>query len=307
MERDLPRELAEPFEASEIEWRINRSGFTNQKPWATAIPYITSRAVQDRLDKVFGVFGWQNEIKQVSVKGFLSGISFKHDGEWITKWDGAEGNDSNGMDIVKSGSSNALKRAAVLLGIGRYLYDLEESFVQCEITDCWKHQYGNVFKHKDSGNLIAWLEPDLPPMALPHFNIDQHLQDMKAARNTADLEDSYRLAHKAARMHGNKKKLDEAVAIGKAKRAEFTSQAALRIEEDTKIINDWVTSQLKGFDLVPYETSVNTVCNSMLTDLNRRTTATMVNKDQFQNIIIKAADKRKLEIKTQSKIQLKEV
>ncbi len=305
MSRDLARELAEPFEASEIEWRINRSGFTNNKPWATAIPYITSRAVQDRLDKVFGAFGWQNEIKQVSAKGFLSGISFKYDNEWITKWDGAEGNDINGMDIVKSGSSNALKRAAVLLGVGRYLYDLEESFVQCVITESWKHEYGNVFKHKDSGKLFAWMEPTLPPMALPHFNIDQHIQDMKGAGTTGELEDAYKLAHKAAKIHGNKDKLNEAIEIGKSKRMEFTNKAALRIEEDTKIIGDWVEVQLKGFDLVPYDTSVNTVCNSMLTELSKRTKGTMVNKDHFQNIIIQAAEKRKLAI--QSQTQQKEV
>lgn len=306
MDRDLARELAEPFEANEIEWRINRSGITNGKPWATAIPYITSRAVQDRLDKVFGPFGWQNETKQVSTKGFLSGISVKHEGEWITKWDGAEGNDINGMDVVKSGSSNALKRAAVLLGIGRYLYDLEEGFAQCEITDSWKHPYGNVFKHKETGSLIAWMEPTLPPMALPHFNISQHLDDMRNASNTADLEEAYKLVHKAAKLHGNKTKLDEAVEIGKTKRIEFKNQAALRIEEDTKIISDWVNTQLNGFDLVPYETSVNTVCNSMLEDLNKRTKATMVNIDLFRKIIIDAADKRKLKIQTETLNQQKE-
>ena len=46
-------------------------------------------------------------------------LSINIDGTWITKSDGAD--DSN-IEGAKGGISDALKRAAVLFGIGRYLY-----------------------------------------------------------------------------------------------------------------------------------------------------------------------------------------
>lgn len=46
------RRLREPFEPSEIEWRV---GATNKdKLKGIALPYITNRAVQNRLDEVCG-------------------------------------------------------------------------------------------------------------------------------------------------------------------------------------------------------------------------------------------------------------
>ena len=53
------------------------------------------------------------------VSSWYAGLLELKDGEWITKSDGAD--DSN-IEGAKGGISDALKRAAVLFGIGRYLY-----------------------------------------------------------------------------------------------------------------------------------------------------------------------------------------
>jgi len=281
--KDYDRELKQPFEAHEIEWRINRHGISNDKPWAVAIPYITSRAVQDRLDKVFGLAGWQNEIQMITAKGFISGISFKINDEWITKWDGAEGTTSNGMDLVKSGSSNALKRAAVLLGIGRYLYDLGEFFVECLLSDGWKHPYGNVYKDKKNNNvLVAWREPPLPPMALPGFDIDLYIQDMKRSETDDELEKAYLLARQAAKLHDNQDMIKTANAVGVEKRNEFKDKAALRVVEDTQLISEWLDKQSGAFHMVPNAASVTSLYNSVLKELTIRLKGTVVDGERLK-------------------------
>lgn len=106
----------------------NSSGATNKdKTKGIALPYVTNRAIQKRLDEVFGIFGWKNEYREWKGTKQLCGISVFHNGEWITKWDGAD--DSN-MDGTKGGLSGAMKRCACQWGIGRYLYDIPNQWVK---------------------------------------------------------------------------------------------------------------------------------------------------------------------------------
>lgn len=139
--------LAEPFEATDIEWR---AGVTNaDKTSALALAYISSRAVMERLDRVVGPGGWRDEYKPGPNGGVICGISIRCGEEWVTKWDGAENTD---FEAVKGGLSDAFKRAGVKWGIGRYLYALEGVWVKCE-------QRGKSIVLKET--------PKLPPWALP--------------------------------------------------------------------------------------------------------------------------------------------
>lgn len=152
--------LKEPFSSKDIEWRVSRVGASNGgKPWAFVLAYVTNRAIMDRLDEVFGIAGWKNEFKQAPEGGVLCGISFKHEGEWVTKWDGAE---NTNIDAVKGGLSSSMKRCGVQLGIGRYLYNLTENFAI--ITQ--DRKLGKYQKGKGSDDFY-WLPPQLPDWALP--------------------------------------------------------------------------------------------------------------------------------------------
>jgi len=158
--------LKRPFEAQDIEWRVQQSGVANGKPWAMCLAYITNRAVMDRLDEVFGLGGWKNEYAPTpSMGGVMCGISFKQDGEWVTKWDGAE---ETQVEATKGGLSASMKRAVVHVGIGRYLYNLDAGWVNV----CDKGTHGAKSakaKDKASGKDIwfNWLPPELPNWALP--------------------------------------------------------------------------------------------------------------------------------------------
>lgn len=120
------RELQKPFKEEEIEWRV---GATNKdKTMGLALPYVTNKAIQNRLDEVFGVFGWKNEFKEWKGNSQLCGISIwdEDKNEWLTKYDGA---DDTTMESTKGGLSDSMKRAAVQFGIGRYLYKLDPIWV----------------------------------------------------------------------------------------------------------------------------------------------------------------------------------
>ncbi len=154
------KKLCEPFPADDVEWRIGRSGKGDKGYWATCLAYLTNRAIMQRLDDVCGPASWKNEHPTVGpAGGVVQGISIKLDGEWITKWDGAENTD---IESVKGGLSDAMKRAGVLWGIGRYLYNLDEGFAECSDVKQNGYRYA---KTKDG--VMYWKPPLLPAWALP--------------------------------------------------------------------------------------------------------------------------------------------
>lgn len=159
--------LREPFHAAEIEWRIGRAGKNDRGVWATAFAYVTNRAIMQRLDEVCGPENWRNEFSAppnaAPASAALCTIYIKIDGEWVGKSDGADNSD---MESTKGGLSDSMKRAAVQWGIGRYLYDLEEGWV--EVLDSkgkdTRYQPAN---DKKSIPQFHWRPPQLPGWALP--------------------------------------------------------------------------------------------------------------------------------------------
>ena len=130
--RTIQQELARPFAPEDLEWRLQRAIESQMR--GIAVPYVTNRAIQARLDDVVGPDGWYNEYKPWHRAGQkdsqLCGISiyFPERG-FITKWDGAEDSD---IEPVKGGLSDSMKRAAVQWGIGRVLYGMDVVWVDIE-------------------------------------------------------------------------------------------------------------------------------------------------------------------------------
>jgi hypothetical protein len=120
---DLLKKLREPFRKEELEFRVGATN--NDKSMGLALAYVQARAIQNRLDELFGVDGWTVSYKEISA-GFICSLSIKINDRWITKEDGA------GMteyESVKGGISNAFKRVASSgFGIGRYLYNAKKNW-----------------------------------------------------------------------------------------------------------------------------------------------------------------------------------
>lgn len=144
-------ELKRPFAPEAISWRI---GSTNKaKTKGMALAYIDARDVQDRLDQVCTVGGWQNRYPHAHGKTVCEIGIFIGD-EWIWKADGAGDSD---VEAEKGALSDAFKRAAVRWGVGRYLYDLDSHWVEIEAInpDAAKPSYRIKASEYDRLNKIA--------------------------------------------------------------------------------------------------------------------------------------------------------
>lgn len=97
-------------------WSNNRGGRSGK-----VLPYIDARHVMERLDSVVGPDNWSTIIRPTTQPGaFICELTVLG----VTKSAvGQAGTDESEKE--KSGESDALKRAAVYHGIGRYLYSVD--------------------------------------------------------------------------------------------------------------------------------------------------------------------------------------
>lgn len=165
--------LALPFKPKEIEWRVGRSGYSRDgKPWAMVLAYVSNRAIMRRLDLVCGPENWKNQFREWKEKSQLCGISIRIDGEWVTKWDGADDTD---FEATKGGLSDSMKRAAVQWGIGRYLYYLDGTFADLSDKRLPKNirAFQAPIKDDSKKTHTYWFPaPALPDWALPEQGKD---------------------------------------------------------------------------------------------------------------------------------------
>jgi len=146
MDENITQRLKEPFLPQLIHWRVGATTAKqeNCKPWEASkgigLAYIDARDVMKRLDDVCGDY-WQVDYP---FDGCCR-IGIKIDDEWIWRANGAGETDVEGE---KGKFSDAFKRAAVLWGVGRYLYYLP-----------------NVWTPLSKGKIVT--PPELPKWALP--------------------------------------------------------------------------------------------------------------------------------------------
>lgn len=121
------KQLFAEFPQDAIHWRAQTLMKDGTK--ALALAYLDARDVMDRLDSVCGSENWQDRY-EFSGSRTICYLSIRVNDEWISKADGAGDTD---VEAEKGAISDALKRAAVKWGIGRYLYDLGNTWVPCEV------------------------------------------------------------------------------------------------------------------------------------------------------------------------------
>lgn len=120
--RRVAEELAKPFPPHIL--NVRPGNVSNGR--ALMLWYIDARAAMQRLDDVFGIGNWSHRtyfpfpdvpmaITTITVACEELEIYCHHDGV---------GEASKEEELGKSSDSDALKRAAVAYGIGRYLYDM---------------------------------------------------------------------------------------------------------------------------------------------------------------------------------------
>ena len=70
-------QLRKQFNENELEWRPQSQGINSNTPWIIVIPYVQARAIQNRLDEVFGFDGWQVEYRTDKTANIICRISVK--------------------------------------------------------------------------------------------------------------------------------------------------------------------------------------------------------------------------------------
>jgi len=157
---DIFAELRKPFPRELISWRVGATNKNKNGGKATkgiALAYIDARDVMQRLDDVVGPQNWQAlhphangktsckvGIRNGSVT--INGSEIKAE-EWVWKENGAG---DSAMDAEKGAFSDSFKRAAVLWGVGRYLYDVPNIWVDLD-------EWGQI-KDKNDPRLFRALE-----------------------------------------------------------------------------------------------------------------------------------------------------
>lgn len=118
---DIVKRLTAPFSGEHVRYK---PGVVSGNR-ALVLWYVDARAVQDRLDEVLGVTGWQDHYDFLPCGAVVCSLRLRFGEEWITKMDvGGQSEQPDEGDRTKAAVSDALKRAAVKFGVGRYLYSL---------------------------------------------------------------------------------------------------------------------------------------------------------------------------------------
>ena len=110
-------ELLRPFGYGVTKYRV--MNVTKAKDKGSVAFYIDARDVMDRLDEVVGCENWQDKYTVLVFSDSRWAVECTLIVNGVAKTDVGEG------DAPKDAYSDALKRAAVKFGIGRYLYDMD--------------------------------------------------------------------------------------------------------------------------------------------------------------------------------------
>lgn len=188
--------LAAPFAVNDVEWRVGKTGKDNK---AMALAYVDARVVMERLDKVVGPAHWGATYSHAETKTICE-LSIFCDDQWVTKANGAG---DTSFEKEKGACSDAFKRAAVLWGIGRYLYNLDTPWVSLD-------KHGRNIARGEMPKLQRLLGTDardMPPLniidtskfgdfVVEYENDDEFVDGVAgliySAKSTTDLEAVYK-------------------------------------------------------------------------------------------------------------------
>lgn len=125
----LEQKLQMPFLRKDVQWMVGNTSEDGSR--AVPLGYVDARLIAERLDVVFGVWGWGTKmtpiVLQNQVTGFVCDLTVKWGDKTVTKSDVGELN--NVVGGLKGAATDAFKRAAVQLGIGRYLYCMNMPYI----------------------------------------------------------------------------------------------------------------------------------------------------------------------------------
>lgn len=159
-QQQIYKELRKPFSINYVNWKINSYGSNGSKAMITF--HIDARAVQQRLNDVLGITGWSFTWAEASDIGAVHGtLEIRVDGVVVEKEDVGYANmvgTGQKSEYLKDAVSDSLKRCAVHVGVGQFLYALPALWIE---LDTEKQKY---LSDKQNEYIKIWLADKLKMM-----------------------------------------------------------------------------------------------------------------------------------------------
>ncbi len=182
--------LAAPFPKEKISWRVG--SVSKDKKKAMVLAYLDARDVMERLDTVCGPQNWQSTHPhangKTSCKIGINTSSPEEIAEWVWKENGC--GDSQ-VEAEKGAFSDSFKRAAVLWGIGRYLYDVPTVWVEIdEYKQIKNPNDSRLGKALDAAAKGIRMADEIEPTPIPLTEDEFHMVKTTAAdsKSMGELE-----------------------------------------------------------------------------------------------------------------------
>ena len=142
--RELEAALENPFDPSEIKWRVTNTSSDRRR--GQVIAYADPRSYTDRLNALFTVRGWTREYAVQVIQNFerrdrgngestISGkivVTCKMTIDGLGSHSGLGEEWADNENAGTSAEAQAFKRACSCFGLGRYLYDLGGNWVDLD-------------------------------------------------------------------------------------------------------------------------------------------------------------------------------
>ena len=123
---EIAHKLAAPLKESDVSWVVvatsNKNTPQMTELWA---PYLEADPIIDRLDQVVGPSGWGLDIEAVGDRAAICRLTILG---VMKAGAGQIAADQKTDQPFKAAATDALKRAAVLFGIGRYLHKVQNEW-----------------------------------------------------------------------------------------------------------------------------------------------------------------------------------
>jgi len=189
------KELLQPLQ---YQWKVQsvpkgwKAGQDLDKK-ASCVAYIDSRDVQNRLDEVVWAENWSSEFYEAKGKLFCK-IGIRVNWEWVYKSDSGalEGSDFVEAETTsKWESSDAFKRAGVMFGIGRFLYDMEIQWIDNATYQKYKYKLTEYINNLNGKPPIQWNNapirddvPQIPKYTPKGKQLAEYISEIKSEHDT---------------------------------------------------------------------------------------------------------------------------
>jgi hypothetical protein len=169
---EIREQLSEPFDPAEIKWRVTATSTQQSRNGpikrGQLVAYADQRAYTDRLNEVFGEWGWTREYNVQVAQNFERPAGAREKKQSIVtakvvvvstvvihglgSHTGMGEEWADDENAATRAEAQAFKRACACFGLGRYLYDLDKIWEDLD-------QYNRPVR---TPNLPAWARPSSP-------------------------------------------------------------------------------------------------------------------------------------------------